>query len=142
MGEQGVEGNQVTDVTVKNSSQTRFIDDDQVIKALPSDTPYQPLHVTILPRGPIGGYNRPDAKRFDAAGRSFAEPRVAIPYQELEWFLVTERISQLLGGPFRRGVSGDVEVNDLPSVVRQEYKHMKKLEGNGRHNEEVEGDDL
>ena len=127
---------------MKNPAQMRFIDNDQVIKALPSDTPYQPLHVTILPRGPIGGYNRPDAKRFDAAGKSFAELRVAIPYQELEWFLVTERISQLLCCPFRRGVSGDVEVNDPPSLVRQEYKHMKELEGNGRHNEEIEGDDL
>jgi hypothetical protein len=39
-------------------------------------------------------------------------------------------------------MSGDVEVDDPPSVVRQEYKDMKKLEGNGRHNEEVEGDDL
>jgi hypothetical protein len=39
-------------------------------------------------------------------------------------------------------MSGDVEVNDLPSGVRQEDEHMKKLEGNGRHNEEVEADDL
>ena len=72
----------------------------------------------------------------------FTELAVPIPYQELEWIFVTERIAQLLCCPFRRRVSGDVEVNDLPSVVRQEYKHMKELEGNGRHNEEVEGDDL
>ena len=35
---------------LKNPSQMSFVDDDQVIKAFPPDTPYQSLHIAILPR--------------------------------------------------------------------------------------------
>jgi hypothetical protein len=48
----------------------------------------------------------------------------------------------LLGAPVTSGMFGHVEMNNPSSVVRQEDEHMKKLEGNGRHNKEVERDDF
>ena len=72
----------------------------------------------------------------------FAKLRITIPYQKSRWFLIAERISQLLSGPLRRGMSSHVEVSDSSSIVRQENQDIEQLEGDCWHNEEVNRDDL
>jgi hypothetical protein len=49
------------------------------------------------------------------------------------------RFTQLLDDPLRSRMAGHVEVQDLPTSVRDDEKAVEQLEGHRRHREEVEG---
>jgi hypothetical protein len=51
-------------------------------------------------------------------------------------------LPQLLGGLLRGRLSGNIEVQNAPSVMGQHQKHVKNLEANRGHSEEIDGDQL
>jgi len=50
-----------------------------------------------------------------------------------------ERLDDLLGGPLGRGMLGNVEVNDSPAIVGENYEAHEPSEGDRRNREEVAG---
>ena len=52
-----------------------------------------------------------------------------------------ERLAQLLDDPRRRRVTGDVEMQDLPSPMLDDEEAVQQLERHRGHGEEVEGND-
>src|ERR1700726_4313914 len=53
-----------------------------------------------------------------------------------------KRLSELLGGPCGRRMSGDVDVNDAPSIMGQDQEDVEDLEPEGRHGKEIHGNQL
>ena len=50
------------------------------------------------------------------------------------------KIDDLLGGPLRRQVIRDVEVDDASSSVRENHEAVQQSERGRGHDEEVDGD--
>ena len=62
--------------------------------------------------------------------------RVPIPQEIARRGIPGKRLDDLLGGPLRRGMFGDIEMHDAPALMRQHDEHKQHLEGGGRHGEE------
>jgi hypothetical protein len=65
---------------------------------------------------------------------------VAIAQQVARDLLKRKRFAQLLSGLFRRWMRGHIEVKNVATVMSQHQKHVKHLEANRRHGEEIDGD--
>ena len=53
-----------------------------------------------------------------------------------------EGLPQLLSRPFGGRVGGDIEVKNATTIMSQHQKHVKDLKPEGRHRDEVDGDQL
>ena len=53
-----------------------------------------------------------------------------------------KRLTELLGGPRRRGMAGDGHVYDAATLMRQNDQHEQESTRGGRHDEEIGGRDL
>ena len=71
-----------------------------------------------------------------------AEDRIAVAQQVAGELGKGKCLPQLLGGPLRGRVSGNIEVQNAPSVMGQHQKQVKNLEANRGHGEEIDGDQL
>jgi hypothetical protein len=61
------------------------------------------------------------------------EDRIAVAQQVAGELGKGKCLPQLLGGPLRGRVSGNIEVQNAPSVMGQHQKHVKNLEANRGH---------
>ncbi len=61
-------------------------------------------------------HNCENANSFHAVRKSLVGLTVGIPYQEFPWFDVRKDSPQLLGGPFRSGIIGQVAEDDSSPV--------------------------
>ena len=53
-----------------------------------------------------------------------------------------QRLPELLQGPLRRRVGGDVEVQDLPAIVREDDETGQVAKRGGRNSKKVDRDKL
>jgi hypothetical protein len=53
-----------------------------------------------------------------------------------------ERFDDLLRGPLRGWIAGDVEMEDATAIVSKNEEHVQNLVAHSRYHEEVDGDDL
>ena len=53
-----------------------------------------------------------------------------------------KRLSELLGRPCGRRMSGDVDVDDAPAIMGQDQEDVEDLEPDGRHGKEIHGNQL
>src|SRR4030095_4320939 len=98
------------------AAQSAFIGNDDVVEALATNRPDQPLHVGVLPRR---SWSREDFFDPECRGRRrpSVERRIAIANQ-ISWRLVPrKRFAQLLRSPRRRGTVGDSDVNETAAVL-------------------------
>ena len=89
-----------------------FIENDDVVEALPADRSDQTLAVRILPRRAWGRDDILDAHRLDPPDEAVAEDAVAVMHQEAGCAFVRKGLDDLLGGPLSGGRGRDVEVQD------------------------------
>jgi hypothetical protein len=61
--------------------------------------------------------------------------------EEAERMIIWERLPQLLQGPLRAGVIGDIDVEDLTWTQFHEHEYIKDTESGCDHDEEVAGYD-
>jgi hypothetical protein len=94
-----------------------LVQDDHMVQTFTADTPNQALDVRILPRTPWGNhdffdphmlYPRPKGSAIDAVPVAQEIPRGLVPW---------EGINDLLSGPFRGGMLGDIDVDEAPSMM-------------------------
>ena len=71
-----------------------------------------------------------------------AEDRIAVAQQVVGKFGKGKGLPELLGYPFRGWVGGHIEVENAASVMGQNEKHVKNLEADRGHGEEIDGDQL
>src|ERR1700681_518842 len=53
-----------------------------------------------------------------------------------------KRVPELLAGPFRRWMSGHIDVDDAPAIMGQYQEDVQNLEPDGRHGEEIHRDQV
>jgi len=132
----------VLKVGLQDAPQVSFVDHDDVIEALPTDRTDEAFAIGILPRRSWSDEYFLDAHILDAVLEHIAADAIAMTNQESRHLIEWERFNDLLRRPFRRGMSGDVEVRDLSPIVPQDdegEKYAKCRRGDGK---EVDRDDI
>lgn len=131
----------VIQVFVKHLSQVFFTDDDMMVEAIPSDRSDHSFHITVLPWAFGGGNDLLDPHILDALPEGAAVDSVPVPEQIFWRGIPGKGRPDLLEGPGGSGIPGDVEMNDSPSVMTQNQKHVQDLEVHGGDGEEIHGAD-
>jgi len=114
----------------------RLIDDDHVVETLASDGSDQALHERILPRTRRSGHNLGDSHASQSALERVAVNSVAISVQPAWGRVVGKRVDHLLGGPDRGRMSRDIDVHNVPTLVRQydeDEQHAARERRHGVH---------
>ena len=114
-----------------------FTQHDQVIQAFSADGTDHSLGVRILPRGSWCDQDFFDPEFLDAVSEIIAVDAVTITDEKTWGFRVREGVDDLLGGPFRSRVRGDVEVSQPPPVMTKYDEHVQHAKRGGRHREEI-----
>jgi hypothetical protein len=97
-----------------------LVQDNYVVQAFAADTPEEPLHVGILPGTLWGNHHFFDAHVSHPSPKGGAIDAVSVAPQ-ISWGRVPrEGVDDLLGGPFRRGMFGDIEVDDASPLMRED----------------------
>src|SRR5215469_9813930 len=123
------------DVPVERS----LVNHDHMVQTLAANRSDHPLDVGSLPGRARSREHLLDAQILDLLGEVRTEDSIAITQQILRNLLKREGLPNLLRGPLRRRMSGDVEMHDSSSVMRQNQEHVQYLEPQGGHREEVDG---
>jgi hypothetical protein len=75
---------------------------------------------------------------FDLSGEIASENAIAVS-EAVTWNLIKrEGLPQLLAGPLGGGMSGDIEVDDPPAVVREHHEHIENLEAECGNREKID----
>src|SRR6266566_2322299 len=94
--------------------------------------------VGVLPGGLGRGEDLPDPYRPDDPPELVAVSTIPIPQQEAMLGSVSgEGLPDLLRGPGRGRMRGDVDEQDAPAVVGENHEAEEQTEGGGRDHEEV-----
>ena len=130
----------VVDVALQDAPGVLFAEDDQVVQAFAPDRADDSLGIGVLP-GRLGrGEDLPDANRPDDPLECIAVGTIPIPQQVARLGAVSgEGLPDLLRGPSRRRMSGDVEVEDAPPVVGENHETEEQAEGGRGDDEEIAG---
>jgi len=115
------------------------IQDDEVVQALSSNRADQSLDIWILPWTVRRGQDFRHAQRRDSQTDVVAVNAVPIPDEIWGWVSIGEGLYDLLRGPCRGGMLGDIEMQDFAPTMLQDEKDKQYLQGDGRHGEEIHG---
>ena len=99
--------------------EVRFVQDDDVIEALPAYGADQAFDIGILPGRARGGEYLFDTEAAHTATKPDVVDAVAIAQEISRGFVPGKCLHHLLCRPLTRGVFGDVEVDDLAAFVSQ-----------------------
>src|SRR5271167_3135838 len=113
-----------------------------MIEALAPNGTNHPLHVDSLPWGSRRGQHFLEAHVSHLFSELIAEDSIAVAQQVARQLVKGEGLPQLLSRPLCGRVGGHVEVQDATPVMGQYQKHVKHLETDGGHREEVDEDHL
>ena len=115
---------------------------DHMIEALAPNGTNHPLYIGSLPRRARCGQHFVDAHVSHLFSEVIAEDRIAVAQQVTRELVKGKGLPQLLSRPLRGRVGGHIEVQNATPVMGQYQKHVKDLETDGGHREEVDGDQL
>src|SRR5271167_2413316 len=113
-----------------------------MIEALTPNGTNHPLHVRSLPRRARRGQHFMDAHVSHLFSELKAEDSIAVAQQVTRELVKGKGLPQLLSCPLGSRVGGHIEVQNATPVMGQYQKHVKHLETDGGHSEEVDGDHL
>jgi len=118
--------------------EVRFVQDDDVIEALPAYGADQAFDIGILPGRARGGEYLFDTEAAHTATKPDVVDAVAIAQEISRGFVPGKCLHHLLCRPLTRGVFGDVEVDDLAAFVSQHQEYVEDPEGNCGDGEKVD----
>src|SRR5271170_1313257 len=127
----------VVDIISEQPFQMALIQRDDVVQQI-SPTAFHPaLRYTILPRTFEGGPHRTHAQRSNGVRDRPSVLRIPVedqkPGSRLEW----KRLPQLRDDPQSRRMTGDVAVQDAPTIVADHEEAVEKAERDRGYGEEV-----
>ena len=132
----------VIQVGSEDATERALMEHDHMVQAFPPNGSNHPLHVGSLPGGARRGQNFADAHVSHLLSEVRAEDSIAVAQQVARQLVEGKGIPQLLPRPLRGRVRGHVAVENAPSVMGQNQKHIENLETEGGHAEEVDRDQL
>jgi len=107
----------VPEMRSEDVSQVALAQDDDVVETVASDRADQALGEGTLPRAPGGREDFSDLHALHALAEHVPVNRVAIAQEIGRGGVVGEGVHNLLSGPCRSGMGGDVEVQDPAPMV-------------------------
>jgi hypothetical protein len=127
----------VADVIGEQPLQMSLVECDYVIEQVPATAPYPTFSNSILPRAPVAGLNSADLHRPDGNRNFQAILGIAVKDKPARGRVEWESLSELLDDPHARGMLGDVEVQNLPSVMANHKEAVQHAEVDRRECEEI-----
>src|SRR6516162_7871242 len=107
----------VIEIRSKDAAERAFIEHDHMVETFPPNGANHPFHVRPLPRRARRRQHFTDAHILHLSSKLVAEDSIAVA-QQVAWQLVEgECLPQLLTGPFRRWVSGHIEVDNATTIM-------------------------
>ncbi len=97
-----------------------LVQNEEVVEALAADRSDNPFHERILPGRAWGDEDLANPHPLDSPRELIAVDRVSITEQEPWRRIVRERLDELPSCPGRRGMVGDVEVEECTAVMPQD----------------------
>ena len=128
-------------VVLQNATQLRFVEHDQVIKALTPNRSDEALDVAVLPRRAWRGRMIADAHRVNAMGVSWAEGSIAVANQMTRCFIPREGVGHLPSDPLGSRIGSDADRDHPPAGVTQDHQAVEQLERDSAYDEEVQRSD-
>ena len=119
-----------------------LVQDEHVVQAFAADTPDQPLDVRILPRTPWGDHDLLDLHMLYPLLKGSAIDAVPVTQEIPRGLVPREGVNDLLGGPFRGGMLGDVEVDDAPSMMGQDDQDKEQRVPHRGDHKEIQGHEI
>src|SRR5207245_7586745 len=132
----------VREVPEQQTSEMPCVDHDDGIETFPSNRPDDALGEGILPGRSRGAEDLAHPQAFHPPSEHVAVDSVPIAEQVLGCGLFRKALDQLVGGPGGGWVVGDVDMDEFSTVVSKDQESEEQLEGEGRDNEEVDGDNV
>src|SRR5215510_5106258 len=132
----------IGDIGREHSLEMPLVEHDDMIEHIAPNAADDPLAVGILPGTSRGNLDMFDAHILDALRESHTVNRVPIPQQVTRHGVPRKSLDNLLGGPLRRWMFGDVEMHDAPTLMSQQDEHKQHVEGGGGHSEKIARDDI
>src|SRR5450631_420650 len=128
----------VGEIGFQNPAEMALTEDDDVVETLPPYGSHEAFGIWILPRRPRCGEDLLDAEALDATAELVAENAVAVADHEPRRRVLGESLDDLLGGPCRAGVLGDVAVKNAAAVMGQDEEDIKNAKRRRRNSEEID----
>ncbi len=119
-----------------------FVEYDDMTKALALNGADHPLRVRILPWRSWRADDFFDTHVCNSCLEILTVDPIAIADQKSWRFVLRKGFDDLLSGPFGRWMLGDIEVNQLPSVVAKNDKREEDPKCCGGHRKEINTDDV
>jgi len=132
----------VVKIRTKSAAERDFVEHDHMVQALAPDRTNHPLDIGSLPGGARRGQHFVDAHVAHLVSKFTAEDGVAVAEQVARESVEGKGLPQLLSRPLGGRVGSHIEVEDATPVMGQDQKHVKDLETESGHGEEVDGDQL
>jgi hypothetical protein len=132
----------IGEVAGQDASQVSLAKDENVIQTFASDRTDQALRERVLPGAVRCRQDFIDLHTLHSVAKLLAIHLVTIVEEIGGRGVVRERVHDLLGGPSRGGILGDVEVNDMPAVVGEHDKNEEDAQAGRGHGEEIDRDQV
>src|SRR6202165_5218241 len=113
-----------------------------MIEALASNGSNHSLYIGSLPRRARCRQDFANAHVSHLFSEVVAKNPIAVPQHVTRGLVKGKCLPQLLSHPLRRWAGGHIEVQNTTPVMGQHQKHVKDLEADSWHREEVDGDQL
>jgi hypothetical protein len=129
----------VIEIRIEGSSLRGFMEHDHMIEALASNGSNHSLYIASLPRRAWCGQHFANAHVSHLFSEVVAKDPIAVTQYITRELVKGKCLSQWLSRPRRRRMGGHSEVQNTTPVMGQHQKHVKDLEMDGWHREEVYG---
>jgi hypothetical protein len=130
------------EVPAQQTSKMPFADHDDVIEAFSSNRPDDAPGEGILPRRSRGDEDLAHSPAVHPPYEHVAVDGVPVAEQALRRCLFRKALDKLVGGPGGGGVVGDVDMDEFSTVMSKHHESEEQVEGEGRDDEDVDGDKL
>lgn len=132
----------VVDVFGEDPSQVRFAEKDDMIEAFTADRSDHPLSERVLPGRTWRDHDFLDSHVLEPLLEAVAVDAIAITDQMLRSLVEGEGLDDLLCGPCRGRMGGDIEVDEPASVMSEHDEAVEHAERNRVNGEEVDRGDV
>src|ERR1700731_3032968 len=101
---------------------------DNWVKTFPPDRTDRPFTIAFLPRRSRRRWPIPNAHRPKAADEDVTVDRAAVTDDVSRLYFPTPGLGELARNPFRRGVRGHSQAQDLAAIVMQYQQSVEQSE--------------
>src|SRR5262249_7603899 len=129
-------------VRAQRTAQRLFTQDNHMVQTFTANRTDDAFDVSSLPRTSRSAEHFFDIHYRELVAELLAIDSISISQQISRCGIKRKGFEHLLRRPFRRRMSGDVEVHDASSIVCEDNKNEEDFEPNGVDGEKVDGAEL